>query len=252
MNVESRLKAEGFKVRVLQVCRTWEEWVVYPRDFLLKLRNTFLGQPTGDSPGEADGAPLSGDEKDDEDLDGVPLDGAALLKSAMLRGLPDMVASESGVRSSTLDLNSHDSDVDDDIDGIPLDEDIDGIPMGNAFGKAGAGGAFVPSKWETVDPEQIEAQAITTSKWDKLNPVTPDPPRIGGDSDDSNDDEMSLGASETTRDYDEERRTRLREIELKILQYQDELESGKRSLKTGWTISQQLEHFRRKLMKKVS
>ncbi|XP_055702825.1 U2 snRNP-associated SURP motif-containing protein [Phlebotomus papatasi] len=251
MNVESRLKAEGFKVRVLQVCRTWEEWVVYPRDFLLKLRNTFLGQPTGDSPGEADGAPLSGDEKDDEDLDGVPLDGAALLKSAMLRGLPDMVASESGVRSSAaLDLNSHDSDVDDDIDGIPLDEDIDGIPMGNAFGKAGAGGAFVPSKWETVDPEQIEAQAITTSKWDKLNPVTPDPPRIGGESDDSNDDEMSLGASETTRDYDEERRTRLREIELKILQYQDELESGKRSLKTGWTISQQLEHFRRKLMKK--
>uniref|UniRef100_A0A6B2EDE7 Putative splicing regulator n=1 Tax=Phlebotomus kandelakii TaxID=1109342 RepID=A0A6B2EDE7_9DIPT len=245
MGVESRLKAEGFKVRVLQVCRTWEEWVVYPRDFLLKLRNTFLGQHTGDSPEELDGAPLSGDEKDDEDLDGVPLDGAALLKSAMLRGLPEMVAEGS---RSAMDRNSHDSDADDDIDGVPLDEDIDGIPMGNAFGKGA--GAFVPSKWETVDPEQIEAQAITTSKWDKLNPVTPDPPRIGGDSDDSNDDEVSLGASESTRDYDEERRTRLREIELKILQYQDELESGKRSLKTGWTISQQLEHFRRKLMKK--
>ncbi|XP_059613579.1 U2 snRNP-associated SURP motif-containing protein isoform X2 [Phlebotomus argentipes] len=248
MGVESRLKAEGFKVRVLQVCRTWEEWVVYPRDFLLKLRNTFLGQ-IEEVVEELDGAPLSGDEKDDEDLDGVPLDGAALLKSAMLRGLPDIVASESGSRSA-MDRNSHDSDMDDDIDGVPLDEDIDGIPLGSAFGKGAAGGAFVPSKWETVDPEQIEAQAITTSKWDKLNPVTPDPPRIGGDSDDSNDDALSLGTSESARDYDEERRTRLREIELKILQYQDELESGKRTLKTGWTLSQQLEHFRRKLMKK--
>lgn len=24
------------------------------------------------------------------------------------------------------------------------------------------------SKWETVDPEQVEAQAMTTSKWDLL------------------------------------------------------------------------------------
>uniref|UniRef100_A0A1B0GIZ1 Putative splicing regulator n=1 Tax=Lutzomyia longipalpis TaxID=7200 RepID=A0A1B0GIZ1_LUTLO len=254
MNIESRLKAEGFKVRVLQVCRTWEEWVVYPREFLLKLRNTFLGQPTSESPAEElDGAPLSGDEKDDEDLDGVPLDGAALLKSAMLRGLPDMVAAEghrSTATATSVERNSHDSDADDDIDGIPLDEDIDGVPLGVGFGK-GAGGAFVPSKWETVDPEQIEAQAVTTSKWDKLNPVTPEPPRIGGggDSDDSDDGE-SLGASDAARDYDEERRTRLREIELKILQYQDELESGKRSLKTGWTMAQQIEHFRRKLMKK--
>ncbi|GAB0097515.1 U2 snRNP-associated SURP motif-containing protein [Sergentomyia squamirostris] len=251
MSVESRLKAEGFKVRVLQVCRTWDEWVVYPRDFLLKLRNTFLGQPmvAAEDAEEIDGAPLSGDEKDDEDLDGVPLDGAALLKSAMLRGLPDMMASDSGTRSSVLERNNHDSDVDDDIDGVPLDEDIDGIPLGNVGGRGGSG-AFVPSKWETVDPEQIEAQAITTSKWDKLNPVAPEPPRIGFDSDDSNDDEMSLGMSESARDYDEERRTRLREIELKILQYQDELESGKRTLKAGWTIGQQIEHFRRKLMKK--
>lgn len=28
---------------------------------------------------------------------------------------------------------------------------------------------FIVSKWETVDPEQIEAQAMTTSKWDLLD-----------------------------------------------------------------------------------
>lgn len=65
----------------------------------------------------------SGDEKDDEDLDGVPLDGAALLKSAFMRGIPGAAG------SSTTDSPSHerlariqdnvDSDYEDDIDGIP-------------------------------------------------------------------------------------------------------------------------------------
>lgn len=27
---------------------------------------------------------------------------------------------------------------------------------------------FIPSRWETVDPDQVEAQAMTTSKWDQL------------------------------------------------------------------------------------
>lgn len=49
------------------------------------------------------------------------------------------------------------------IDGEPLEEDV---PQA----KKKKTGAFVPSKWETVDPEQIEAQAMTTSKWDLLEP----------------------------------------------------------------------------------
>lgn len=48
----------------------------------------------------------------------------------------------------------------------------------------------------------------------------------------------------------EERRTKLREIEVKAMQYQDELESGQRSLKSGWTVPQQVEHYRRKLLRK--
>jgi U2-associated protein SR140 len=48
----------------------------------------------------------------------------------------------------------------------------------------------------------------------------------------------------------EERRIKLREIEVKAVQYQDELESGQRALKTGWTLPQQVEHYRRKLLKK--
>lgn len=43
MALESRLKAEGFRLRVLQVFKAWEEWAVYQRDFLTKLKHIFLG-----------------------------------------------------------------------------------------------------------------------------------------------------------------------------------------------------------------
>ena len=49
-------------------------------------------------------------------------------------------------------------------------EDIDGTPMEEEKkpnDKGGSGG-FVLSRWETVDPELVEAQAMTTSKWELL------------------------------------------------------------------------------------
>lgn len=70
---------------------------------------------------------MSGDEKDDEDLDGVPLDGAALLKSAMMRGLPGSGSTQSPARIGVGEQQAQrlgnaardDSDYEDDIDGIP-------------------------------------------------------------------------------------------------------------------------------------
>lgn len=61
----------------------------------------------------------SGDEKEDEDLDGVPLDGAALLKSALMRGLPQTNTNSPLLEQSGLQSHGSDSDYDDDIDGIP-------------------------------------------------------------------------------------------------------------------------------------
>ena len=125
-----------------------------------------------------------------------------------------------------------------------MDDDIDGIPIDSAnFHKGG----FVPSKWETVDAAQVEAQAVTTSKWESLDPVAPEPPIISRTSDIDIEDEYTENNS---REFDDDRRTRLREIEVKLVQYQDELESGRRSLKSGWTLPQQLEHYRRKLLRK--
>ncbi|KYM80169.1 hypothetical protein ALC53_09263, partial [Atta colombica] len=211
---DSRLKAEGFKVRVMRMFRAWEDWAVYPRDFLVKLQNTFLGlvlmdEPEPENDEDIDGAPLSDVDGDGtEDLDGVPLDGAALLK------------------------------VDEDIDGVPMDDDDSANTRNKDDEKKSTMPAgFVPSRWETVDPDQVEAQAMTTSKWEEL-----------GQNEDSNSQDTSMDSS--GRDYNEERRNRLREIEVKIMQYQDELESGRRTLKSGMTIQAQVEHYRKKLIRK--
>jgi len=60
--------------------------------------------------------------------------------------------------------------VDDDLDGEPMSEELaDSANASNNKGKlASMPAGFVPSRWETVDPEQVEAQAMTTSKWDLL------------------------------------------------------------------------------------
>merc|ERR1712079_952759 len=50
---------------------------------------------------------------------------------------------------------------------------------------------------------------------------------------------------------DEMTRQRLREIEVKVMCYQDDLESGKVSIRPGWTISEQVAHFRKKMGKKA-
>ncbi len=73
----------------------------------------FSIQSNDKPPADIDGNPISDDEKDDEDLDGIPLDGAALLKSAMIRGIPGANPVENRMRE--MDRDSED----DDIDGVP-------------------------------------------------------------------------------------------------------------------------------------
>lgn len=43
IGLDGRLKAEGFRVRVLKVLKAWEDSAIYTRDFLHKLHNIFLG-----------------------------------------------------------------------------------------------------------------------------------------------------------------------------------------------------------------
>jgi U2-associated protein SR140 len=80
--------------------------------------------------------------------------------------------------------------VDDDLDGEPLPEDLAGDSKGKlAIMPAG----FVPSRWETVDPEQVEAQAMTTSKWDLLEQTEQHEQEDGEDFDSGGGDDSQEG-----------------------------------------------------------
>lgn len=129
---------------------------------------------------------------------------------------------------------------------ISVDDDLDGVPMEQVQKSTDTKSqakmpGFIPSKWETVDPQQVEAQAITTSKWDTLDP--PDPPKFFSSDEDSDGD--------NSQKFNDEKRQKLREIEVKVMQYQDELESGKRRLEPGWSLPEQIEYYRKRLLKRV-
>ena len=72
----------------------------------------------------------------------------------------------SGSSSRNRLVKNDSADEDSDVDGIPLDVQTPSSrkSVSNSSAKQMPAG-FVPSKWETVDPEEVQAQALT-SKWD--------------------------------------------------------------------------------------
>ncbi|CAL1542099.1 unnamed protein product [Lymnaea stagnalis] len=262
--IEGRLKAEQFKQKVMNCFRAWEDWAVYPNDFLITLQNIFLGLiiPTKeDSPErkpeksiDLDGAPL-------EDVDGIPL---------------------TGVSKNGPDIDG--DDVKEDVDGLPLGEtDIDGDPIQSKTSSSSPTApqpAFIRSKWEEVDETELQAQAMTTSKWEMLEPeddvnaheagedidgmplddIRQSNPQSENSDNDSESESLNMSRSSTREDttyllklsqMSEERRQKLREIEVKVMKYQDELEAGRRSKKSGLTLQEQVEHYRRKMHNKL-
>lgn len=267
--IPGRMKAESFKQRVMACFRAWEvtqrseqnkiktldsyvqDWALYPMDFLIKLQNIFLGLVSSGSPeverrpsvDEKSGDGENGDDTD-EDVDGVPLDGAALLKAG-----------------GGMSVTRQDSNSDDSLDGAPIEKLVD-KPAATPARPAG----FVTSKWETVDPEDVKAGAVTTSKWEaeETEQLMKARKALMGSVASKWDEKEDLDGEPLDNDSDsgelpdldtrvtEERRALLRDIEVKVMQYQDELESGKKGIKSGWTISEQVEHYRKKMLRRAS
>uniref|UniRef100_H2ZCT8 U2 snRNP-associated SURP motif-containing protein n=1 Tax=Ciona savignyi TaxID=51511 RepID=H2ZCT8_CIOSA len=218
--ISSRLRAEQFKQKVLSCFRAWDDWAIYPDKLLIHFQNTFLGlvlakpivesivDPVDEVDEDVDGVPI--DHK--LDVDGMPLDGEPL------DGVPPLSSFLYIVNLD--DINFHD------VETIPIcmEEPTEVVEQPR----------FVQSKWETVDPEEVEAQAMTTSKWDQLENQSLD----GEPLEDSN------------SQYDESKRAKLREIEVKVMKFQDELESGQRERKSGISISKQVAQYREKLVER--
>jgi len=243
------MKAESFKQRVMSCFRAWEDWALYPMDSLIKLQNIFLGlvatiipEPEPE-PKEKEPIKEASVEQDDsdEDVDGVPLDGAALLKA-----------------SAGLSVTRPDSRTD--------EESLDGAPIEISKPNSSRAG-FVSSKWETVDPEEVKAQAVTTSKWEveeKDQLVKARKALMGSVASKWDDKDEDIDGEPLDQDTDdgeipdvdtrvtEERRALLRDVEVKVMQYQDELENGRKGIKSGWTISDQVEHYRKKMLRKAT
>ncbi|KAM3835293.1 U2 snRNP-associated SURP motif-containing protein isoform 4-T4 [Vipera latastei] len=218
--IQGHLQSENFKQRVMTCFRAWEDWAIYPEPFLIKLQNIFLGlvniieeKETEEVPDDLDGAPI------EEELDGAPLED--------VDGIPIDVAPI------------------DDLDGIPIksiDDDLDGVPP------------VTTSKWELFDQheeseeeenqnqeEESEDEEDTQSSKSEEHHLYSNPIR-----EEIPDSKSSSKFSEMS----EEKRAKLREIELKVMKFQDELESGKRPKKQGQSLQEQVEHYRDKLLQR--
>ena len=155
-----RITAETFKSQITTVLDIWEDWIVFPPEFTLQLRQRIEGQVQEEAPKveetpvvveEYTPAPVSrfktssfkpaeestehfktasqddgGEAPMDEesDIDGVPLgdvDGEPL-DDADGEPMDD-------IDGAPLDDDIDGAPMEDDIDGAPLDNEIDGAPM---------------------------------------------------------------------------------------------------------------------------
>ncbi|XP_074657715.1 U2 snRNP-associated SURP motif-containing protein-like isoform X2 [Tubulanus polymorphus] len=263
--IDARLKAEQFKQKVMNCFRAWEDWAIYPNDFLIRLQNVFLGLVSSKEKEDEmkdedfDGIPIETGDLDgkplDEGLDGVELD---------LDGIPmsDRARSPPPFKSKWETLDSDNGD----LDGKPLDEEEQQQQQQQQ--QQTPKPRFASTKWETVDESELEKQAITTSKWEMFE----QPENVRDDEDidgRSMEDESPSRSRSASRDRNsasssdeaaapsrreemtEERRTKLREVEMKVVKYQDEIEAGKRSRKPDLSIVAQVQRYRQKLLQKT-
>jgi U2-associated protein SR140 len=168
------------------------------------------------------------------------------------------------------------ADPEEDIDGVPLDEeDVDGLPLVEEMSlnkqelpepmgvsdnnSSSAVAKFKPSKWEAVDPDVVESQAMTTSKWHQIElQSTQKELKSKNGEDDDDVDGIPLVSSNLHSSHDEsrtkktEKRSLLREVEVLVLKFQDDLESGRRSRRfPNLTLEEEVEEFRKELIRKM-
>lgn len=232
-SIEGRLKAEHFKQRVMNCFKVWEDWTLYSSDFLIRLQNIFLGL-TKQANESAEVLVIGGDTI--EDIDGKPIEDGEIVSAS--------------------------------------EEDIDGVPMQNASEPLAEKKTlkFKPSRWETIDPQLIEKQAMTSSRLDELDELNSkskpiesratDVETIVIDDEDIDGKPISDAKVKVARDKlviqklknllnwrGEERRQKLRQIELLVVKYQDDLEAKVAFLPDD-SITQKVNEMRIRLLKK--
>lgn len=245
-SIEDKETADQFRQRVLNVLKAWQNWSLYPNDFLLQMQNTFMGfdkKPLVDVDPDEDQDTSSEKDEKEKGEEPDPLIPESAPKTAQKMNLARLV----GYGSDDSDQETSTS--------VKVSEQSQPPQAGKL--------KFLASKWETIDPKVVEEQAVTTSKWDmfeddKSKDKDKDkqhPSRsgilgvlstIGQDPDEDSDSEGSQGATEQD---DVKRRAKLRDIECKVLKFQDELEKKRRNTRSE--IQEQCREFRANLVRRM-
>uniref|UniRef100_A0A1A7WV87 U2 snRNP-associated SURP domain containing n=2 Tax=Iconisemion striatum TaxID=60296 RepID=A0A1A7WV87_9TELE len=254
-NIQARLQAEQFKQKVMNCFRAWEDWAIYPEPYLIRLQNIFLGFVKA---GEEETETV---EDTSREIDG------ALLDRTLIDGLPLDRSPVDDIDGCPMGWDPLDGVPVDDLDGVPLAaaiDDIDGIPLDESSIRLSG----VPlSKWEKTSDTGTFSQAKAESKWDTVGEQgAEDKVNVSSNSHDEDEGSESDSSADSSSapNYDsavfqsslksfqvsESKRKRLRELEVKVMKFQDELESGKRPKKSGRSMQQQVEHYRNKLLQK--
>ncbi|CAF0996199.1 unnamed protein product [Adineta steineri] len=270
--IDGRLRAEQFKQKVMSSFRAWESWAIYPSDYLIKLQNIFLGLVRQKSTIENE----IKKSKFDDDIDGKPIHMDSSSDNRPLALVADY-DDEEDIDGKPISMPS--SSVDHDIDGRPIhattkesrprfQEEVEENSSSEIKPR------FVPTKWQSIDPSQVAAQAVTISKWDFDQESTikgneslyEDLAETSKDNNHTNNDEYIRNNSSTstysienpiatdslsTSDISEERRQKLRDVEIQVLKYADELESGRRERSIGLSLVEEIEAYRQNLLKKI-
>uniref|UniRef100_A0A1A8MQQ5 U2 snRNP-associated SURP domain containing n=4 Tax=Nothobranchius TaxID=28779 RepID=A0A1A8MQQ5_9TELE len=253
-NIQARLQAEQFKQKVMNCFRAWEDWAIYPEPYLIRLQNIFLGFVKA---GEEEAETV---EDTSRELDGV------LLDRTLVDGLRLGRSPVDDIDGCPMGWDPLDGVPVDDLDGVPLAaaiDDIDGIPLYESSNRLSG----VPlSKWEKTSDTGTFSHAKAESKWDTVGEQDDeDKVNVSNSHEEDEDSESDSSAdSSGAPNYDsavfqsslksfqvsESKRKRLREVEVKVMKFQDELESGKRPRKSGQSMQHQVEHYRNKLLQK--
>ncbi|KAF9950461.1 U2 snRNP-associated SURP domain-containing protein [Mortierella alpina] len=134
---EGRLKAEQFRRQITNVLAVWENWIVFPQEYIDNLANVLTRRDAGqqqneltssarrttENSGDADDVEMMAAHERDRDIDGVPMKdedtGEGPIENEDIDGVPMEDEDLDGVPME-----------DEDIDGVPMeDEDLDGVPL---------------------------------------------------------------------------------------------------------------------------
>jgi len=153
-----RITAETFKQQIMAVVDVWEDWIVFPPDFLMSLKSRLDGQlEISDESAKQNDATLT-----QEEASALPSKfKASSFKPAGVTVEPaptnDKNVAEEGEADMEMDVSDEEPAEDDDIDGKPID-DLDGEPIDDIDG-------------EPMDGDPIDGEPLDGDEMDDIDGV---------------------------------------------------------------------------------